>query len=716
MRQNLPVTQREHRLSAETTLVSITDLKGRIVYANAAFAEASGYAREELMGQPHNLVRHPDVPAEAFRDLWATLEKGHPWQLVVKNRRKNGDHYWVLAHAIPVRADGAVVGYMSVRTVPTADQVREAEALYVRLHADGPDGRGRIALKDGAVVRRDLWGRGLAGGRAAVGSVGWSGLACGIAAGAIAGVSAWLPLQWAVPVSVVAASAGLSLVRRIEAAPLRRVLKDAQQMAAGDLMLAVRGRHGEGLAGELEQTLMQLGVCLRSVLDDVRVEALSVRGAVDEIAAGNQELASRTESQASSLEQTAAAAEQIHGTVQQSTASAQEGARLAAQAATAAQRSHQSVLGVVQAMEAINDSSRRIGEILGVIEGVAFQTNILALNAAVEAARAGEQGRGFAVVAGEVRALAHRTTDAAREIKSLITESGERVAAGRTQTAEARDRMHDALEVVHEVSRLLDEIGTASSEQQIGVGQVNEAVASLDSITQQNATMVEELSASAHSLVQQVQEVQYTMSVLRLQVGDKSPAQTDAVALRRDQEARAAAAASRPFRLQDAVAAHVNWKTRLRNAALRGTVMDAEQIARDDCCPLGRWLHGGGRGQWGHRPQFSALVDRHAEFHREASSVARLVNAQRQSEALSQLGAGTPFSRATQATLLAIRTLQNDIDNDAQGQASAAVSAEAAELSRVVIARAQTPAVRRTSESTPEPALSQGADDGWDTF
>ncbi len=713
MRQNLPVTQREHRLAAGTTLVSVTDPQGRIVYANAAFVDASGYTREELLGQPHNLVRHPDVPAEAFRDLWATLQKGMPWSLVVKNRRKNGDHYWVVANAIPVRSDGKVVGYMSVRTTPSRDEVSAAEALYARLKSEGPEGSGRIGLRAAQVVRRDPVGRLQAMGMAGLQAIGPSGLACATAASAIALGSTYLSPAISVPLSMVAAAVGLTVVRHIEAAPLRRVLRDAQQLASGDLTHRIDWR-GHGIADELGRTLHQLSINLRSVIDDVRIEALSVRGAVDEIAAGNHELAVRTDAQASSLQQTAAAAEEIHGTVQHSASSAQEGARLASEAAAAAQRSHEGVLGVVQAMEAINDSSRRIGEIIGVIEGVAFQTNILALNAAVEAARAGEQGRGFAVVAGEVRLLAQRTTDAAREIKALITESSARVAAGRMQTAEARDRMQGALSVVDEVSRLLDQIGHASAEQQVGVGQVNEAVTRLDTITQQNAAMVEELSAAAQSLVTQVQEVNLSMSVFRLKDGERSVADVDAVGLRREIDARGGGS-SKPFEPKDAVAAHVAWKTRLRNAALRGTVMDAEQISCDDCCPLGRWLHGDGRGRWGHRPAFSELVDRHAEFHREAGAVARLVNAQQSAEALAKLGPGTAFSRSTQATLLAIRRVQDDMESDGAARETEAVmsrvSAKALPVATSAVHVAPAP-------SAPAPAARATATvgDDWETF
>jgi aerotaxis receptor len=659
MRSNLPVTQREHHLHEETSLVSVTDTQGRIVYCNPAFVEASGFTQEELLGQPHNIVRHPDMPEEAFRDLWATIGSSRPWTALVKNRRKNGDHYWVCANATPVRVDGRIVGYLSVRTTPSRQEVESAEALYAQMREQASSGRRRLGLKAGRVVRKDLVGRVVQALTAVPGQLGAGGALWMAAAGGVGAAASLLPAAAAWPVSAVLAAAALVAFRRIESMPYRGVLEDALQLAAGDLAHEVR-RDGHGLAAEMRHALSQVAVNLRSVTGDIRTEALTVNAAANEIADGNQDLSARTEAQAASLEETAASMEEINGTVQHSAASAREGAQLATQAATAAERSNEGVQAVVKAMQEINDSSRRIGEIIGVIEGIAFQTNILALNAAIEAARAGEQGRGFAVVAGEVRALAQRTTEAAREIKTLIAESGERVVAGQVQTTMAQERMAQAVEVVGKVSRLLGEIDLSAGEQRMGVSQVNEAVTHLDSITQQNAAMVEQLAAAAQSLQTQVQVVDRSMSVFRLRKGDKSVAEVDAVALRREAKTNAVDA-KKSFDLKDAIDAHVQWRSRLRNAAAHGVELDPATISRDDCCPLGKWLHGEGRGRWGSRPQFTELVQRHAAFHREAGAVARMVMDGRRDEALAALGAGTAYTQATQATLLAINALQNTL-------------------------------------------------------
>lgn len=279
-----------------------------------------------------------------------------------------------------------------------------------------------------------------------------------------------------------------------------------------------------------------MSVNLRTVVSDVRQEMENLGVSVQEIAEGNQDLSARTESQSSSLEETAASMEQMHGNIQQSSESAQRGYQLANDTKDVTHRSNDAVTAVARAMEEIAKSSGKITEIIQLIEGVAFQTNILALNAAVEAARAGDQGRGFAVVASEVRALAQRTTAAAKEIKQLITESNERIDIGSSQTKMALERMNSALDAVDKVTVVLAEISTSSKEQALGVAQINEAVSQMDTMTQQNAAMVEELAATAQSLSGQATEVNSSMRLFRLKSGELTASQVDAVDLRRTQK------------------------------------------------------------------------------------------------------------------------------------------------------------------------------------
>lgn len=531
MRTNLPVSANEYTFPQGQTLVSVTDLKGRITYCNPAFVEVSGFSSTELLGQPHNLVRHPDMPEEAFRDMWDTIQNKLPWTGLVKNRRKNGDHYWVRANATPMLDGTQVTGYLSVRTVPSATEIAAAEQLYAQMRSEALTGRRVFSLNRGQVMRLDLVGR--------IQRLFRPGMTAKLGLIQLTAMAVMMVIL-ALDVPFVVETAVFFLVTAVTfwctwsmtVRPLRALLVDANHLAAGDLSHQSK-QDDMGLIGQLQQALTQTSVNLRTVVSDVRDEINQLSIAVQEIADGNQDLSSRTESQASSLEETAASMEQISGTVQQSAHSASHGSHMAQETLHVTTGSNDAVRSVSQTMEGIAHSSRKITEIIQLIEGVAFQTNILALNAAVEAARAGDQGRGFAVVASEVRALAQRTAAAAKEIKVLITESGEQIAAGERQTKGALERMATVLDSVSRVSTVLDEISHTSNEQTLGISQIKEAIVQMDSITQQNAAMVEELAATAKSLHYQVEGVSNSMKLFRLRGGDETLSQVDAVGLRR---------------------------------------------------------------------------------------------------------------------------------------------------------------------------------------
>jgi len=535
MRTNLPITQNCYDFPADQTLISITDLKGRITYCNANFIEVSGFTHAELIGQPHNLVRHPDMPEEPFRDMWETIQAGLPWTALIKNRRKNGDYYWVRANATPMRNGRNIVGYLSVRTHAPEDEIQEAEALYADMRHEAERGRRVHVLHHGAVLNNSLFGR--------LGRMFSFGLRGHIVLSSLF-MAAVPPLahflgkpygapEWAPAVAgLIAAMLAARHLIGIGVKPMREVISTANVLAAGDLTQNVRV-DGKAEIGQLQLALAQLTVSMRTVVRDVREQVAHLRGGAREIAGGNRDMSARTESQASSLEETAAAIEQINGTVRQTTSMADSGANMARETVGAAQRSHEAVQNVVTTMHEISRASQRIGDIIQVIEGVAFQTNILALNAAVEAARAGEQGKGFAVVASEVRALAQRTTQAAKEIRVLIEESGQRVHMGEQRADEASSRMDEVMDAISRVTDSLEHINNASQEQASGIGQVNTAVSQLDQITQQNVSMVEQLATAASSLNDQVSMVHDTIRVFRLTDQDKSLAEVDAVALRK---------------------------------------------------------------------------------------------------------------------------------------------------------------------------------------
>ncbi|TCZ87930.1 methyl-accepting chemotaxis protein [Lysobacter sp. N42] len=740
MRKNLPVTGKEVPLSEGTIIVSRTNERGIIASINRDFIEISGFSESELVGQPHNIIRHPDMPSAAFADLWAALKAGRPWVGLVKNRCRNGDHYWVEAHATPCYEGGRLAGYMSLRRKATREKIDAAAAAYARLAAgDGSLGvlRGRVVsmrplarllrrLRPGPVAQvtgllagslllglAALWlggrgglaptspaGLGLLAGFAAIGVLALrtrAGLerrlhaladtvrhmangefndaididhddALGSLAQAVKsmqiklgfdlqqlkldneeglrirhaldsvrtnvmiadrdrriiylnpavrallrdaqedirqvlpdfdaeqveggsidrfhvrpekqveildrltgvhearlrfgnrvlsllispvrdadGARVGTVVEWRdataeaaiereVNAVVNAAAAGVfdqrvrvddkaGVLRQLAEgvnglvdttqAGLSEVRRMLAALADGDLTHRIE-REFQGEFGAIREDANRTAERLQAIVRTIRAGSGEVNAAASEIAAGNADLARRTEQQAAALEETSSTMEELTATVRQNAHSAGEASRLAADAEQAALQGGGVVGRVVETMEAINASSRQMGDIIGIIDSIAFQTNILALNAAVEAARAGEAGRGFAVVASEVRALAQRSAQAAREIHTLIGTSGERVADGSALVAAAGQAMEDIVAKVRRVSTIIADIAAASQEQSVGIEQVSQAVVHMDEGTQQNAALVEEATASAHSLEQQAAQLVEAVSAFRL--------------------------------------------------------------------------------------------------------------------------------------------------------------------------------------------------------
>ena len=519
MRTNLPVTNREYMLADDETIVSKTDLQGNITYVNDDFIRVSGFSESELIGAPQNIVRHPDMPVEAFADFWATVKSGKAWTGLVKNRCKNGDHYWVEATAAPLIQNGQTVGYTSIRVKPSRDKVNAAEAAYRAIK----NGDKSIRIYQGAAIKN-----------VSVRKLNpFANLRLGSKIAAFVGVLVALMIAFAIlsltgavkdyPIALsvlaifgvaYAILVGFNIYQSIISPILE--LKDAiETMSSGDLSATIVSRGNNELT-DLTEALRVLQTNIKLLIGQIKQSTGHVTEGANEIAQGSIDLSSRTETQASSLEETASSMEELTSTVKQNADNSREASHLVVSAADTAERGGIAVANVVTTMGAIKTSSSKIVDIIGVIDGIAFQTNILALNAAVEAARAGEQGRGFAVVASEVRNLAQRSANAAKEIKVLINDSVAQVDVGAKLVNEAGSTMGEIVSGVKRAAEIMHEITAASQEQSAGIGQINQAVAQMDNMTQQNAGLVEEASAAAETLKNQAQNLNELVNSFRL--------------------------------------------------------------------------------------------------------------------------------------------------------------------------------------------------------
>lgn len=514
MRDNQPVTRHEFELSDDATLMSVTDAKGRITYANATFIQVSGFESDEILGEPHNIVRHPDMPSEAFADMWASLKCGEPWTALVKNRRKNGDYYWVRANAVPVMRNGKAIGYMSVRTKPSREDIASADALY-RDFREGKAGNRRffkgLIVRTGLAKFRSLFQ--VARVRTRIRMALAASTVCQIFVCILLGQT-WLhtvEMAFASLVSMV--GVGFFLKWQISD-PLERVMREALSVASGESHEVTPLDRVDEI-GMISRSIGQLGLMFRWLVADVSGQVANVENASREIALGNLDLSQRTEQTATSVQQTATAMAQMSTAVQSNAEMTMQADTLSVAARNAAAQGGTVVAEVVTTMETITASSKKVADIIGVIDGIAFQTNILALNAAVEAARAGEQGRGFAVVAGEVRVLAQRSASAAREIKTLIDDSVNGIQSGARLVNDAGRTMDEIVMQVKRVSELIASISSATAEQSTGMTQVDRAVVSLDEIAQHNAALVEQTAAASESLKQQARRLVDAISVFR---------------------------------------------------------------------------------------------------------------------------------------------------------------------------------------------------------
>ncbi|WP_407332679.1 PAS domain-containing methyl-accepting chemotaxis protein [Enterovibrio sp. 27052020O] len=502
MRVNNPVTDKEVRFPADYNLLSTTDTRGIIKYVSKEFCEVAGYTQDELIGQPHNMVRHPSMPPAAFQNMWDYIKNGRSWMGMVKNRAKNGDHYWVNAFASPIKQNGQIVEFQSVRMVPDRKAVERAEKVYPLLLA----GKTPSALK---MPRTRLWQR----------AVMWfvPGAVLAGAAGFFAGFAASVAVQ--LLFSIVAI---FMLTRRLES--VTKLAKDAYDNPLMEYLY--NGAIDD--VSEIELALKMRAAELNAVVGRIMDGSDQVLDAANTAKNNGQRTADNLDKQNAETDQIAAAINEMSATANDMSGNTQSASDAATEAQDATLAGMETVGKTVDAIQNLSKQlssassviseleahGKRIGAVSDVIQGIAEQTNLLALNAAIEAARAGEQGRGFAVVADEVRALAQRTQESTSEIQDVISkiqngtqQAVDAMARGTTLSEEcvasaeqAGDVLRRSQELVTDINDRNHQIATAVQEQAAVSNEMNGNIQSVSELSQETISIARESVLEAQQL------------------------------------------------------------------------------------------------------------------------------------------------------------------------------------------------------------------------
>ncbi|USD67647.1 methyl-accepting chemotaxis protein [Vibrio sp. SCSIO 43136] len=603
MRDNQPVTQKEQKFTSKEDLVSITDLQGKIKYVNDAFVAISGFSRDELIGQDHNIVRHPDMPPAAFADLWSTIKSGRAWRGMVKNRCKNGDHYWVDAFVIPIVKNGSTVGYQSVRTEPSENQISHAASLYKSMKQDSskklpqPSLFKRISLRmmsrllSGVLVLSSL-------------------ITCIFASDPVVQVMA-------VVTAVTAIAIGLINEKRIFA-KLDYVIKHNRYLAAGDFTKNIEV-HGQDELAKLLTSIKMVQGRYKTIFMQASESVSNLLDTADKLSGTSHDVLHAMREQSSHTTQVATGMNEMSVTVDGVTTNVQNTADTTTGLTEIVEQGDLVIADTLEQMQAfanemtqtslqineLSKESEKITNITNTISDIADQTNLLALNAAIEAARAGEQGRGFAVVADEVRGLAARTQDATQEIRSML----EQVSGGIQNSANTIEQnSHSAMSALDKVTLTREKFADITA----GMENINAMSAEIATAAGQQSTVASEMANSIESISSQASLTEHQGDKLQqhaMMVNSRA-LELQAQLL----ELELSEAGSLDF--ATVKQGHLAWKTRVRSY-LNGdkSAITREQACSHRECMLGKWYYKDGVKHHANNSAFKAMEPPHEELH-----------------------------------------------------------------------------------------------------
>lgn len=624
MKNNQSVTQRNIDYPEDTYLVTTTDMKGVITYANHDFVKISGFAEAELVGSSHNIVRHPDMPIAAFKDLWDTIKAGKTWNQLVKNRAKNGDHYWVKAYVTPIFDGERMIGYQSVRTKPTAEEIKATERLYAQMNRD-PSlkvPKTRRHLQDWSIRRTMFW------------VVIFFTL---IQVGALVARlddfhPAWF--EWCMGIFDVALPlAWYSLIVAI-LKPVEKINANLHELTTGNLRSHIDST-GNNEIGQINEAVKSLQARLFTLIG-IFVET------GDKLSAVASNLSDSSSQSVHGLTRQSEQTDMVASAMNEMTATVQDVARNAAHTAEAVNqahqeadegqsqinRTHQAITALAgqldnaaRSIESLKEQGTAIENVVKLISGIADQTNLLALNAAIEAARAGEHGRGFAVVADEVRALAAKTQASTIDIRDMI--------------GKLRGGIESTVHVVHAGHQQMDAVKEQAAATEMALGQIAGAITQIGDMSTQIATateeqsmVAEEMNRNIHTISHQTEQatgLSHENARLGVQIADISGQLGGLLSAFRVGKGASFTAIK---------SVHLAWKSKIRSYLDGNESIISGAAATDPHqCSLGKWYYGDGLAEFGQIPAMTALEKPHNDLHATIKRIVELNRAGKQAEA-----------------------------------------------------------------------------------